>query len=312
MEAPRRRMNAGDWGLLVALSVLWGGSFFFNQVAVAELPALTVSAARVALAAATLVAIAALAGASLPRGRGVIVAFLGMGLLNNALPFTLIVWGQAQIGSGAAAILNASTPLFTVLLAHGLTADERLTPGRLAGVVVGFAGVAAMLGGGIGGGIGGGVGGGAWAAQAACLAGALSYALASVWGRRFRRLEVAPLATAAGQLVASSLMLAPLALLVDRPWTLPAPSAAALASLAGVALLSTALAYVLYFRLLARAGASNLMLVTLLIPVTAVALGAAVLGEALTARHLAGMALIALGLAAIDGRPLALLRGRAA
>jgi drug/metabolite transporter (DMT)-like permease len=298
----RTRMSAGDWALLLLLSGLWGGSFFFNQVAVAELPPLTVAAARVLLAAATLGAALSLSGERVPRGWAVAFAFLGMGLLNNAVPFTLIVWGQAQIGSGVAAILNASTPLFTVLLAHGLTADERLTPARVAGALIGFAGVAVMM---------GGAGAGHGLAEAACLGGALSYALASLWGRRFRTLGVPPLAGATGQLAASSLILAPLALVVDRPWTLTMPSGAALASLAGVALVSTALAYVVYFRLLARAGATNLMLVTLLIPVTAILLGVSVLGETLLPRHVAGMALIAAGLATIDGRLLDRLTHRA-
>jgi drug/metabolite transporter (DMT)-like permease len=303
MTAIHARMTVADWGLLVTLSMLWGGSFFFNQVAVADLPPLTVSAARVALAAAALWAALAARGLPFPAGREVIAACLVMGLLNNAVPFTLIVWGQAQVGSAVAAILNAATPLFTVLLAHGLTADERLTPARLAGTVIGLAGVAVMLG-------GAGLGGAALP-QAACLGGAFSYGLASIWGRRFRRLGVPPLATAAGQLAASSVILLPLAALVDRPWTLPAPGGPALASLVAVALLSTSLAYVIYFRLLARAGATNLMLVTLLVPVTAILLGVTVLGETLLPRHLAGMALIAAGLAAIDGRALDLVRRRA-
>lgn len=301
MDPIRSRMNVGDWGLLLFLSLLWGGSFFFNQVAVAELPVLTVVAGRVALAAAALWTVVAVLGMPVPRSRAVLVAFLGMGLLNNAVPFSLIVWGQTQIGSGVAAILNAATPLFAVLVAGRLTADEPLTVPRLAGAAVGFAGVAVM--------IGASPGGGALAAKLACVAASLSYAFGGVWGRRFRVLGVPPLVTAAGQVTASSIMLVPLALLLDRPWTLPVPSAAAAASLAGVALLSTALAYVVYFGLLARAGATNLLLVTLLIPVTALLLGVGLLGEVLLPRHVAGMALIAAGLAVIDGRPLARLRG---
>lgn len=166
--SPPPRMTLADWGLLLFLSLLWGGSFFFNQVAVAEIPPLTLVACRVALAAVTLWAVAGLLGFAVPRGRAALAAFAGMGLLNNAVPFTLIVWGQAQIGSGVAAILNASTPVFAVLLAHGLTADERQTSERLAGVVAGFAGVAVMMGGAA-------LGGGplaAYAAYAACLGGA--------------------------------------------------------------------------------------------------------------------------------------------
>jgi drug/metabolite transporter (DMT)-like permease len=226
-----------------------------------------------------------------------------MGLLNNAIPFGLIVWGQTHIASGVAAILNATTPLFTAVVAHLLTADEKLTAGRVLGVVVGFVGVAVMIGGAALHALDDGV-----VAQVAILGAALSYAFAAVFGRRFRVLGIAPLATASGQVTASTIMLAPAALLVDRPWLLPWPSAHALAAVAGLALVSTALAYVLFFRVLATAGALNAALVTFLIPVSAVLLGVLVLGETLQPRHLGGMALIWIGLAALDGRPWRALR----
>ena len=146
-----------------------------------------------------------------------------------------------------------------------------------------------------------GLGGGALA-EFACLAAALSYALAAIFGRRFRRMGVAPLATAAGQVTASTVLLLPVMLLIDRPWTLAAPHAATWAAVLGLGLLSTALAYVLYFRILATAGATNVLLVTLLVPVSAILLGALVLGERLLPRHVLGMALIGLGLMFIDGR----------
>jgi drug/metabolite transporter (DMT)-like permease len=278
----RHRMTSREWLLLILLSLLWGGSFFFNQIAVGALPPLTVVAVRVALAAAILWAVLRMFGQSMALGPRVWAAFLGMGVLNNAIPFTLIVWGQSTIASGVAAILNAATPLFTVMFAHVLTTDERMTPGRLAGVLIGLAGVAAMMGGPALCGLGGDI-----AAQAACVAGAASYALAGLYGRRFRRLGVPSMATAAGQVTASSLILVPLALAVDRPWTLAMPGWEVFAALAGVASLSTALAYVVYFRLLASAGATNLLLVTFLMPVTAILLGVAVLGEVLLPRHLA-------------------------
>ena len=303
--AVNQPMRAAEQLQLLALSALWGGSFFFVGVAVEELPPLTIVFVRVALAALALLAILRATGTPLPKSAGVWAAFLGMGALNNVIPFCLIVWGQTQIASGVASILNATTPLFTVLVAHLATADEKATVGRLVGVAVGFAGVAAMLGPGALETLGGAV-----AAQLACLAAALAYACAGVFGRRFRRMGVAPMATAAGQVTTSSLLLLPVVLLVDRPWTLPVPSAATLAALAGLALLSTALAYVLYVRILAAAGATNLLLVTFLIPVSAILLGVLVLGETLAPRHLAGMALIGLGLAAIDGRPWRALRRR--
>jgi len=304
MTAAARPMTRREWELLGLLSLLWGGSFFFNAVAVASLPVLTVVAARVALAAAILGTAATLAGPGLPRAPQVWTAFLVMGLLNNVIPFSLIVWGQQTLASGVAAILNATTPLFTALFAHWLTTDERLTPGRLVGAGIGFGGVAVLAGPSAFRALDG-----AGLAQLACLAAAMSYALASIFGRRFRQMGVAPISAAAGQLVMSSLVLAPLALAVDRPWSLPAPGAPAIAAILGLAALSTAFAYVIFFRLLASAGATNIALVTLLAPVSAILLGVLFLGEALTLGELGGMALIALGLAAIDGRPWAMLRG---
>ena len=292
-----RSMTALEWGLLLALSVLWGGSFFFVGVAVRDLPPLTIVVLRVGLAAVALYLVLLVLRVRMPADPRVWAAFFGMGLLNNAIPFALIVWGQTQIASGLAAILNATTPLFTVIVAHALTADERMTGGRLVGVAVGFAGVAVMIGLDALAGLGAGV-----LAQLACLAAALSYALAGVYGRRFRRMGVAPLPTAAGQVTASTVMLLPLALIVDQPWTLPVPGSETVAALVGLAVLSTALAYILYFRILATAGATNLLLVTFLIPVSAILLGALVLGERLAPGHFLGMALIGLGLSAIDGR----------
>jgi drug/metabolite transporter (DMT)-like permease len=294
-------MAFADWLLLIALSLAWGGSFFFSKVAVAELPPLTIVLARVGVAAAALLPVLYLAGQALPRDRGTWAAFFGMGVLNNLIPFCLIVWGQTRIGSGLAAILNATTPLFTVLVAHVLTADEKITPKRLAGVLLGLAGVVVLIGPQVLGGLGGEV-----TAQIAILGAALSYAFAGIFGRRFRGLP--PMVTATGQVSATSVMMLPIVCLVDRPWALPMPSGATLWSLVGLALLSTSLAYVLYFKLLARVGATNTVLVTLLIPPSAMLLGHLVLGEVLSGRAWMGMALIALGLVALDGRLFARLR----
>lgn len=302
VASPPPAMTARVWFMLIALSVLWGGSFFFVGVLVRELPPLSIVAARVALAAAALLPLLWLLGQRIPHRPGLWSAFLVMGLLNNVVPFTLFAWAQGQIPSGLAAILNASTPISTALVAHAFTTDERLTPGRVLGVLLGFAGVVVMLGPDLLAGLGEHL-----VAQLVCLAATLSYACAGVFGRRFRQLGVAPPVTAGYQLLASSLVLVPLALLVDRPWTLPMPSPEALAALAGLALLSTALAYVLFFRVMAAAG-SNANLVTLLVPVSAILLGVVVLGEALQPRHFAGLLVIALGLAAIDGRLAASLR----
>jgi drug/metabolite transporter (DMT)-like permease len=229
-----------------------------------------------------------------------------MGLLNNVVPFSLIVWGQTQIAAGLASILNATTPLFAAIVAHFLTIDEKLTGNKLLGVLIGFVGVAMMIG------PSALSSGGHIVAQLAVLGAASSYSFAGVFGRRFKAMGLQPLVTAAGQVCASTVMLIPVAIVVDRPWTLPAPAPTVWAALAGLALLSTALAYVLFFRILSTAGAANLMLVTFLIPVSAVLLGALVLGEKLETKHILGMATIAAGLASIDGRSLELLlrRGR--
>ncbi|WP_294929932.1 DMT family transporter [uncultured Paracoccus sp.] len=298
-----RPMTLPEWAMLMALASVWGGSFFFNGVAVRELPVFTVVVSRVVLAALILLTILRLKAGRLPGDRRVWAAFFGMGLLNNAIPFSLIVWGQQHIASGLASILNASTPLFTVVFAHFLTVDEKMTGGRLAGVALGCAGVAVMIGLDALHAPGTGV-----MAQLMCLAGAVSYALAGIFGRRFRVMGVSPLASAAGQVVASSVLLVPLMLAIDRPWTLAPPSLAAIGALIGVAGFSTALAYVLYFRILATAGSTNLLLVTFLIPLGAIIPGALFLGESLLPKHLAGMALVGLGLAAIDGRPWRALR----
>ena len=294
-------MSATDWLLLLLLSLLWGGSFFFAKIALQDLPPLTLAFGRVAIAAGILVVLVRMTGTALPQSLSAWRPFVIMGALNNAVPFALIMWGQTHIASGLAAILNATTPLFTVLVAHVATRDEKLTPTRVAGVMFGFGGVVIMVGPDMLRDLGADI-----AAQFACLAATLSYAMAGVFGRQFR--SEPPLRVAAGQLVASSVMLAPLALLVDRPWMLAWPGASACAALVALASLSTALGYLIYFRILARAGATNVLLVTFLIPVSAILLGTLILAEQLAARHIIGMIAIAIGLAAIDGRAMRLYR----
>ena len=299
----RPSMSAADWFLLAGLSLLWGGSFFFAKVAVLELPPLTVAFGRVAIAAAILLTLARGRRVALPGTLAAWRPYALMGLLNNVLPFTLLFWGQTHIPSGLAAILNATTPLFTVLGAHLATADEKLNAARLAGLAAGLAGVVVMIGPDVLRDLGANV-----LAQIACLLAAISYAFAGVYGRRFRGEPT--LRVAAGQLTASSIILALPVALIDRPWMLSAPSGKATMALLALAALSTALGYLIFFRILASAGTTNVALVTFLIPVSAILLGTLVLGEHLAARHLAGMAAIALGLAAIDGRAVRLFRKR--
>jgi drug/metabolite transporter (DMT)-like permease len=290
-------MGCREWAMLLLLAIVWGGSFFFNGVAVRELPSFTLVWMRAAVAAATLLLLLRPLGLRMPIDGVVWAAFFAMGLLNNVVPFALIAWGQHHIASGLASILNSTTPLFTVLLAHVLTADEKLTPLKAAGVAMGFAGAVAMVGPDVLRGFSTGA-----LAQVACLAAALSYAFAGIFGRRFVRMGVSPVATAAGQVSASAALLLPVMLLADRPWTLNPPHAATWGAVLGLGLLSTALAYVLYFRILATAGATNLLLVTFLIPISAILLGGLALGETLLPRHFLGMALIGAGLGCIDSR----------
>jgi drug/metabolite transporter (DMT)-like permease len=294
-------MKPLEWLMLVLLSILWGGSFFFSKLALAELAPFTVVLGRVAIATLALYLVVRATGQRMPRSPKIWGQFLVMGVLNNLIPFSLIFWGQTHIGSGLASILNATTPLWTVLLAHVLTKDERLTTSKIVGVLVGLAGAAVVIGLDALRGVGSNV-----LAQFAILGATLSYAFAGIWGKRFK--GISPLVTAAGQVTCTTVLMVPIVLLVDRPWTLPGVSLQTLGALAGLGLLSTALAYVLYFSLLARAGATNALLVTLLIPVSVLLLAAAVLGETLDLRHLLGMALIGLGLLVMDGRLLAYLK----
>jgi len=287
-------MSAFDWLLLTALSVLWGGSFFFNKLALAQWPPLPVLLVRVGLAALALLLVVRLAGLSMAVGKRIWLAFFGMGVLNNLIPFSLFLWGQQQIASGLASILNAMTPIFAVLVMHAF-GGERATGRKIAGIVAGFAGVAILIGPDALSGLGLNL-----LAQLACIAATVSYAFSGLYGRRFR--ELPPLVTAAGQLSASTLMTLPIVLLLNPPWTLPVPTGQTVFALVGLALISTALAYVIFFRIMRSAGPSNVMLVTFLIPVSAIMLGVGLLGEALLPRHFAGMAAIFAGLALIDGR----------
>ncbi|MHC8510369.1 MAG: DMT family transporter [Rhodospirillales bacterium] len=300
---PAHRMTTFEWMLLAVLSLLWGGSFFFTEVALFELPPMTVVAVRVAGAALILHIVLICMGRPVRAAPGTWRDFFIMGLLNNAVPFSLIVWGQTHIASGLAAILNAATPLFALIVAHLWTTDEKLTGARLAGVLTGFAGVAVL----VGPSVFGTLGDKTWA-QVAILGAALSYAFAGVFGRRFK--DVRPSTAAAGQLTASAAVMLPLAAFADAPWTLAMPGPATLWALAGLAALSTALAYVIVFRILGAAGAVNLLLVTLLIPPVAVTLGVLFLNETLDTAQMFGMALIGLGLLCVDGRVFAVFRRR--
>lgn len=298
----RSVMNRSDWATLISLALIWGGAFFCIHVAVHSVPPLTYVWLRVTIAAAALWAYLAWRKESAGLPRSVWGSMLVLALLNNVIPFILFGWGQTHIASGLASILNATTPIWGVIVAHLFTADERLTPRKLGGVLVGFGGVAVMIGPDLLGSIGSNA-----LAQLACVSAALLYALAGVWARRFKRLGISPMSVTTGQLTVSALVTLPVAMLFDKPWTQPLPPLGAIGAIVVLAVICSAFAYILYFRLIDSAGATNALLVTLLVPPVAILLGALLLGEVIAPRDLGGMALIALGLAAIDGRLVSLL-----
>jgi drug/metabolite transporter (DMT)-like permease len=290
-------MDTFDWVMLITLATVWGGSFLFNAILVAELPVITIVAIRVTVAALALWGFVRVTGRKIPTAPQVWGALLILGVLNNAIPFSLIVQGQTQITSGLASILNATTPLFTILVAGFFLTDERFSVLRVLGVIVGFSGVILM----VGPEALGGLGADFWA-QLCALGAALSYGFASVFGRHFRELKVDPVMVATGQVTMSSLVLWPIALWIDGPQDILGLSFNAAASMFGLAVLCTSFAYIVYFLILERAGATNISLVTFLVPISAIILGVLVLGESIFIKEIIGMTLIGLGLAIIDGR----------
>jgi drug/metabolite transporter (DMT)-like permease len=296
MATVSRAMGAVDWAQIVLLSVVWGGSYFFVAIAVKEVHPFVIVFSRVAIGAAILILVARLSGLRMPPTLAWWWPLAVMAILNNVFPWILITWGQTQIGSGLAAIFNAATPLFTVLIANFFTQDELLTPGKLAGVVLGLLGVLVLVGQGILSELGTGT-----LAEIAVLVASVSYAISGVFARRLH--DRPPVALAAGQMACSTLLMLPLLVMFAPPWTQPMPGLAPIAAILCLGLFSTAFGYLLVFRVLRSAGATNFSLVTFLLPVTAIVLGAVFLDERLEPRAFAGMALIGLGLAAIDGRP---------
>ncbi|RED13174.1 DMT family transporter [Pontivivens insulae] len=291
----QRTMTNAAWAQLILLALIWGGSFFSIAIALREVSVLQSVLHRVGWAALALWVIALAQGHSVPRSLKIWIGFMGMGLLNNIIPFTLMAWGQTEIETGLVSILNASTALFGVVIAAALLRDEQLTRAKAVGTALGFAGVVTVIG---------------WsalksfdirsAAQLAVIGGTVSYAFAGVWARYMLQ-GLSPVVAAAGMLLASTLIMLPVVLVYEGLPSLKL-NFNTWAAIGYYALIATAGAYLLYYRILAVAGSSNLMLVTLLIPPVAIALGATFLGETLPPSALPGFALIALGLLVIDGR----------
>lgn len=301
MNGAQHSIAPMTWVFLLLLGLIWGGSFFFSRVAVEHVPPLTLVLLRVSLAAAALhIHLRArddLYRVLLRRWR----AFILLGTINNVIPFTLIFLGQTEIGAGLAATLNATTPLFTVIIANRLTADEKLTIPKIIGCLLGLAGTFVLIGPTAITGLGAPV----WA-QLAVVGAAISYGFAAIYGKKFSDLQ--PTVTAAGQLTASSLVMLPLVLFIDHPWNLPIPPPDIIVAILLLAVVSTSLGYILYFRIIRDAGATNGSIVTLLVPPSAILLGVIFLGEQLSLEAFLGLLLIASGLVTIDGRLTAILR----
>ncbi len=292
----RNQMNFRDWALLILLSFLWGGSFFFVEIILTQLPPLSLVAMRLGLAAVALWGVVLFTRTRLPCGWHTWGVLVILGAINNAMPFSLIVWGQTQITSGLASILNATTPLFGVIVAGWFLADERASLRKFVGVLIGFIGVVLMF---------------THAAatghtsiwpQLAILAATFSYAVGGIYGRRLKKMDISPLVSSAGQISMAFLMLLPMMIYWEGLPTLSRLDPWVWGAIGGLAVLSTAVAYILYFSLLETVGATNVLLVTLLVPVSAVCLGVALLGESLYWSQVFGMACIGLGLLVVDGR----------
>ncbi len=301
------KMGPAEWGMLVLLSVVWGGAFlFYKLLDNAGLPPFTIVLGRVGGAALVLLPIVVLSGRTMPRSWAIWRALFVLGAFNNLIPFALIILGEKQIDSGLASVFNATTPMFAALIAHLSNRDEKLTPNKIAGVALGIAGVALLMGPGVLRGFNL-----TSAAQLACVGAAVVYGFGVVYARRFAKLGVDPLVLSAGQLCASTALALPLALGLEQPWAaVHGLGATTWLAWLGLALPSTALAFVLYFRILAAAGATNAASVTFLVPLSAVLLGTLVLHERLAPSTLAGMLVIFMGLAVLDGRLVAAVRAR--
>ncbi|HVV80091.1 MAG TPA: DMT family transporter [Pseudolabrys sp.] len=300
MAEPPQTIDARTAQLLLFLSIIWGGSFFFTGAAIRELPPLTVALARVTLGALFLLPFFRMLGGTWPRTFADWMPFLGMGILNNVIPFSLQAAAQLYVSSGVTSVLNATTPVFGVIVLAAF-GDEKLIARRAIGVAVGLIGVVVLR--------GVTVEPGQTLGILLGLGGALSYGFAGLWGRRMLA-HVPSINSATCQLICSTAIMLVLASAIERPWQLPMPSTTAMLALVGLAAISTSLAYIVFFTILRRSGATNTLLVTLLIPVTAILLGHFVLGEPLHTREIAGAIIIGSALLVIDGRVFGLLYRR--
>ena len=308
--SPNLTLDRKSWGLLILLWFCWGGSFFYGHIALTAVPPLTLVFCRVFIGMLILLPIIWLWRVKIPRGIKVWRSMLLMAIFNTALPFSLIAFGLTRVSSSLGGILNATVPMWTAALAHFATKDERLSLPKFIGIVTSLLGVIILIG--MKDSMVAPVIVGHTApspdqfldslAKLAFVAATASYAISGIYGKRFRAMGVEPIFAATAQLLMASLLLLPLMIFVDRPWQLPTPSWSAVASLLAIGIISTGLAYILYYRILAMAGAINVSLVTYLVPVSATLLGVLVLGESFTVFTMVGIGIIALGLLILDGR----------
>lgn len=299
------RMGATEYGLIALQSMLWGSAFFFIAVARDALPPMTMSALRLVPACAILLLVVTYFRERLPatlEAWGYVAVFC---LFNNVIPFIIIIYAQRFVTGGTAAIFNSTAPLFAIFLAAYFIADERLSWRRVIGILIGIAGVAILVGG------GGGSDANGVLARIGLVAAASCYAIGNVLARLFLRGH-SPFSLACAQMLASLVIATALAVVFERPWTLPAPSANGLMAIMAMGTFGSALASMCHFNVLKRAGATNAMLVTIILPLTPIILGALFLGERLSVREIVGAGVIAAALVSIDGRVFDWLRRRLA
>jgi drug/metabolite transporter (DMT)-like permease len=288
---PQRSNPAVDLVLLALLATLWGASYTFIKLGVATIPPVTLIAARTLIAGLLLLIVMRGRGLSLPRAAASWRRFLFQACLNSVIPFTLIAWAERSLDAGLATILNSTAPVFTFLLTFAITRHEPVGLRKLFGVLAGLAGICLIVGVQALGGLGE-----QFAAQIAIVVATICYAGAAIFSRGFKGLD--PMAPAAGSLLCGAAILVPLSLVVDRPWTL-APSPSSMLALLGLAVFSTALAFVIYFRLIQTLGSVGTTAQAYLRAPIGVALGVLFLGESLTPTAWIGLGCVVIGVAAM-------------
>ncbi len=294
--SPPPSMTGGNWTLLGMLSLIWGSGFLFSKIAVEDIGPPTMVLIRVSLGSLLLYAIIRLRGIPLPRGWTLWRPLFVLGLLNTTLPFTLNAWGLTRIDSGLAGILTATVPIFTVMIAHFATRDEHVTGAKATGIAVGIVGVVVILGTDLGS-----LATGSGPGKLAILLSSLLYGISAVYARSLK--DIPPMILTLGQLCTAAIWLLPVVLIADRPWRTAATwSLDAVLAILLLTVFGTVLAYLMFYRILTTAGATNASLVAYVIPVVAVALGALFLDERLHMYQVLGMILIIGAMALIDGR----------